>query len=76
MRGFKSAGQAQRFPLAHEVILNFFRCARHLMRSENYRLLRAGSFKERNMLPMHQDFAALSFSGSCGTSISIPINLA
>ncbi len=46
MRGFKSAGQAQRFLSVHGVILNFFRFARHLMRSENYRLLRARSFKE------------------------------
>ena len=46
MRGFKSAGQAQRFLSVHGVILNFFRFARHQMRSENYRLLRARSFKE------------------------------
>jgi putative transposase len=43
---FKSAGQAQRFLSVHGVILNVFRFARHLMRSENYRLLRARSFKE------------------------------
>jgi len=30
----------------HGVILNFFRFARHRMGSENYRLLRARSFKE------------------------------
>jgi putative transposase len=46
MRGFKSAGQAQRFLSVHGFILNFFRFARHLMRSENYRMLRARSFKE------------------------------
>jgi putative transposase len=46
MRGFKSAGQAQRFLSVHGIILNFFRFARHLMRAENYRLLRARSFKE------------------------------
>jgi putative transposase len=46
MRRFKSAGQAQRFLSVHGVILNFFRFARHRMRSENYRLLRARSFKE------------------------------
>ncbi len=46
MRGFKSAGQAQRFLSVHGVVLNFFRFARHQMRSENYRLLRARSFKE------------------------------
>jgi putative transposase len=46
MRRFKSVGQAQRFLAVHGVILNFFRFARHRMRSENYRLLRARSFKE------------------------------
>ena len=46
MRRFKSPGQAQRFLSVHGVILNFFRFARHRMRSENYRLLRAQSFKE------------------------------
>ena len=46
MRGFKSAGQAQRFLSVHGVILNFFRLGRHRMRSENYRLLRARSFKD------------------------------
>ena len=46
MRGFKSAGQAQMFLSVHGVILNFFRFARHLMRAENYRLLRTRSFKE------------------------------
>ena len=42
----KSAGQAQMFLSVHGVILNFFRFARHLMRAENYRLLRTRSFKE------------------------------
>ena len=46
MRGFKSAGQAQRFLSVHGVILNLFRFARHQMRPENYRLLRTRSFKE------------------------------
>jgi len=46
MRGFKSAGQAQRFLSVHGVIQSFFRFARHQMRSEDYRLLRARSFKE------------------------------
>ncbi len=41
MRRFKSAGQAQRFLSVHGVILNFFRSARHRMRSESYRWLRA-----------------------------------
>ena len=46
MRRFKSVGQAQRFLSVHGVILNLFRFSRHRMRSENYRLLRARSFKE------------------------------
>ena len=46
MRGFKSAGQAQRFLSVQGVILNFFRFARHQMRTESYPLLRARSFKE------------------------------
>ncbi len=46
MRGFKSAGQAQRFLSVHGVIQNFFRLGRHHLRAENYRLLRAQSFKE------------------------------
>ena len=43
---YKSAGQAQRFLSVHGVILNFFKFARHQMRSESYRLLRARSFRE------------------------------
>ena len=46
MRRFKSAGQAQRFLSVHGVIQNFFRLGRHHLRSENYRLLRARSFKD------------------------------
>ncbi len=46
MRRFKSAGQAQRFLSVQGVILNSFRFARHRMRSENYRWLRARSFKD------------------------------
>jgi putative transposase len=48
MRGFKSPGQAQRFLAVHGVIQNFFRLGRHQLRSENYRLLRARSFKDWN----------------------------
>ena len=48
MRGFKSAGQAQRFLSVHGVILNFFRFSRHQMGSENYRWLRARAFKDWN----------------------------
>ena len=46
MRRFKSVGQAQRFLSVHGVIQNFFRLGRHHLRSENYRLLRARSFKD------------------------------
>ncbi len=46
MRGFKSAGQAQRFLSIHGVIQNGFRLGRHQLRAENYRRLRARSFKD------------------------------
>ena len=46
MRGFKSPEQAQRFLSVHGVIQNFFRLARHRMRPEHYRLLRARSFED------------------------------
>jgi putative transposase len=46
MRGFKSAGQAQRFLSVHGVIQNCFKLGRHRLRAENYRLLRAQSFKD------------------------------
>ena len=46
MRGFRSAGQAQRFLSVHGVIQNFFRLGRHHLRSENYRFLRDRSFRD------------------------------
>ena len=46
MRGFKSAGQAQRFLSVHGVIRNLFNLVRHQLSSANYRLLRERSFKE------------------------------
>ena len=46
MRGFKSAGQAQRFLLVHGVVRNLFSPGRHHLSSGNYRLLRERSFKE------------------------------
>jgi len=46
MRGFKSAGQAQRFLSVHGVVQNLFRLGRHHLRSANYRVLRDRSFKE------------------------------
>ncbi len=48
MRGFKSAGQAQRFLSVHGVIRNLFNLGRHHLSSGNYRLLRERSFKEWN----------------------------
>jgi len=46
MRGFKSAGQAQRFLAVHGVIRNLFNLRRHQLSSANYPLLRERSFKE------------------------------
>jgi putative transposase len=37
MRGFKSAGHAQRFLSAFSVIASFFRSGRHLLTVLNYR---------------------------------------
>ena len=46
MRQFKSVGQAQRFLAVHGGVQNLFRLGRHHLGSENYRLLRARSFRE------------------------------
>ena len=46
MRGFKSAGQAQRFQSVHGVIRNLFNLGRHQLSSANYRLLWERSFNE------------------------------
>jgi putative transposase len=46
MRGFKSAGQAQRFLSVHGGIRNLFNLGRHHLSSGSYRLLRERSFKE------------------------------
>ena len=46
MRRFKSVGHAQRFRSVHGVVQNLFNLGRHHLRSENYRLLRARSFKD------------------------------
>jgi putative transposase len=46
MRRFKSVGQAQRFLSVHSVVQNLFNLGRHHLRSENYRLLQARSFKD------------------------------
>ena len=44
MRGFKSAGQAQRFLSVHGNIQNLFRVGRHLLLSANHWILREHSF--------------------------------
>ncbi len=44
MRRFKSARQAQLFLSVHGVVQNFFRLARHRLKSVHHRLLRALSF--------------------------------
>jgi putative transposase len=46
MRGFKSAGQAQRFLAVHGIVQNLFRLGRFLLRAAFYRLLRDRSFRE------------------------------
>ncbi len=46
MRRFKSVSQAQRFLSVQGVVQNLFNLGRHQLRSENYRLLRARSFKD------------------------------
>jgi putative transposase len=46
MRGFKSAGKAQRFLSVRGVIRNLFNLGRHQLSSANYRLLRERSFRE------------------------------
>jgi len=44
MRGFTSSGQAQRFLSVHGQVYNLFRVGRHLLRAENYRILRGRAF--------------------------------
>jgi len=46
MRGFKSAGQLQRFASVHGVVQNLFRVGRHLLRAAHHRLLRSQAFTE------------------------------
>jgi putative transposase len=45
MRRFKSPGQAQRFPSAHEPINNFFRLRRDHIIADQYRIARARAFE-------------------------------
>ncbi len=45
MRGFKSAGQAQRFLSVHGVVQNLFKFGRHLIKSAAHRILRDRSFQ-------------------------------
>lgn len=44
MRGFGSPGHAQRFLSVHGQVHNLFRVGRHLLRADNYRLLRTRAF--------------------------------
>ncbi len=44
MRRFKSMAQAQRFVSVHGITQNLFRVGRHLLRTVNYRTLRARAF--------------------------------
>jgi putative transposase len=44
MRGFQSPGNAQRFLSVHGQVHNLFRVGRHLLRADNYRVLRARAF--------------------------------
>jgi putative transposase len=45
MKRFKSPGQAQRFPSAHEPINNFFRLRRDHIIADQYRIARARAFE-------------------------------
>ena len=46
MRGFKSAGRAQRFLATFGVISSFFRPGQHLMRARNYREIMSRRFAQ------------------------------
>ena len=46
MRGFKSAGHAQRFPVSFSVIASYFRPSRHLLAAKNYREVMRRRFTE------------------------------
>ncbi|PRC90655.1 Transposase [Solimicrobium silvestre] len=46
MRGFKSAGHAQRFLASYSVIASFFRPSRHLLAAKNYREIMRRRFIE------------------------------
>ena len=46
MRKFKSAGQAQRFLVAHAAVSNLFNLGRHKVRAEHHRDLRVSAFAE------------------------------
>jgi putative transposase len=45
MQRFKSAGQAQRFLSAHDILYGHFRPRRHLMAATDYRRSRAKAFR-------------------------------
>jgi hypothetical protein len=48
MRRFKSAAQAQRLLSVHGIVYNLFSPARHLLRAQHQRLLRARAFATWN----------------------------
>jgi putative transposase len=50
MRGFKSAGHAQRFLATFAVIASFFRPGRHLLAARNYREIMRRRFAERSQV--------------------------
>ncbi len=57
MRKFKSKGQAKRFLLCHGMVNNLYRPGRHLMKANNYRLIRDRSFVEWNRMSYVQNLA-------------------
>jgi putative transposase len=56
MRGFKSAGHAQRFLASFGVIASFFRPGRHLLAARNYREVMRRRFAQWSEV-IHPSFA-------------------
>ena len=57
MRGFKSAGHAQRFLASFGVIASFFRPGRHLLAAHNYREVMRRRFTQWSEV-IHPSFAS------------------
>jgi putative transposase len=75
MRKFKSQGQAQRLLSCHGVVNNLFRLGRHLMKPNNYRLIRDRSFVEWNKVSYIQNLAVvikLSFNSTDPSNLTVP----